>query len=93
MLDKKISRMVSVAKLLERAYHDDGPWFLGFDQEMVPAEKEILDDSIVFRATSLKPFGMVTLYHQGDLVSARSIDGEAGEVEWWLRVPVSIAHL
>ena len=49
-LDISVARAVALAKNLERAVHDSGPWTMERSGLSVPAVRFVAEDRVVFRA-------------------------------------------
>jgi hypothetical protein len=98
-LDTVVSEVVYLAKTLEKAVHDQGPWTMTYAGRTVPAKRLEIESGVLFVATFTEhchlvpPDPRITLDCNGEPVSVRAIvfpgDG-AFEVQWSLRVEISV---
>jgi hypothetical protein len=90
-LDLAVARAVFLARQIERAVHDSGPWEIAYGAARVPACRFIRGDSVVFVAHlpnvcyTEPPEPTLTLLSRGEEVGSRPVehpgDGEY-EVTW-----------
>lgn len=99
-IDTLVATAVFRARLIERALHDAGPWSIGYADQVLPAERIIEDDRIVFRAVLprqcwvVPPDSRLVLRSGEDVVAVREIEhlGDGGFVlDWVLSVEERIA--
>lgn len=90
-LDTLVSQIAYRARLLERALHDPGPWYMRFEGITAPCARAFLDDGVHFHAHFLPPLadasGKVTLYLRDEPVSVFDVQASAHgfTVEWAMR--------
>lgn len=76
-IEHSVSRAITRIHALERALHEIGPWYVRSDTFMVPAEREVTDRSVVFRAfVPPRTGGYAELWLRDEYVS--SIDAVHG---------------
>ena len=99
-LDLAISRAITMARVLERALHDQGFWSMELRGVRVQAAREVREDRVVFRAefppmeAAQSPISLLTLYCDDDEVLSRTMSFKGGEsfmAEWVLAIPLSVA--
>lgn len=49
-IELAVSRAITKIHALERALHEPGPWYVRTESLMVPAEREVTDQAVRFRA-------------------------------------------
>lgn len=78
-LELNVARVIQRGRLLEQAIHDQRPWSAlvhGCCEQLVPARRQILDQSVVFTAYLAGPLSgirTVDLYCGDEMVTTRDI--------------------
>lgn len=93
-LDKVVAEVVYLAKTLEKAVHDPGPWTMTWGGRTVPAVRHVGEDRVTFVGTFpehchlTEPDPKITLECDGYVVGVKAIifpgDG-AFDVQWSVR--------
>ncbi len=68
-IELAVSRAITKIHALERALHEPGPWYFRTESAMVPADRMIRADGVVFRAF-LPEAGFAELWLRDEFVTA-----------------------
>lgn len=95
-LDLQVAKAVMAVKLLERALHDVGPWYVVVDDACgAPAVRTITDEGVTFtaRLPIPSPEGTIALACRDEIVSVREVGAMAAgqTVVWSLTAAVALA--
>lgn len=83
-IELAVSRAITRIHALERALHEPGPWFIRTESLMVPADREVTADAVVFRVF-LPEAGFAELWLRDEFVIAIGrIDGGRVSFELFL---------